>query len=71
MKRALAVVAASVCVLALSGCPGPKSERWEEQLETWPEDRPTGGTSIEFRTYVEAEEAFEAAMAAEHATAEH
>lgn len=71
MKRALSAVAAFAFALALSGCPGPKSERWEQQLETWPEERPTGATSIELRTYHEAEESFEAMMAAEHATAEH
>ena len=71
MKRALAVVAASAFSLALSGCPGPTSERWEQQIESWPEDRPTGGTPTEFRTYHEAEDSFEETMAAENALAEH
>ena len=71
MKRALAAVAASACLLVLSGCPGPKSERWQEQIASWPEDRPTGGTPTEFRTYLEAEEGFERVMAEEHAAAEH
>lgn len=71
MKRAVAAVATSAVLLALSGCPGPRSERWEEQIESWPEDRPTGGTPTEFLEYVEAEESFEETMAAESAGAEH
>lgn len=71
MKRALAALGIVSLALAASGCPNPMSERWEEQVEAWPEDEPMGGTSTEFREYVEAEESFEATMAAENALAEH
>lgn len=62
--RTLACAALACGLLAATGCT-PRSERWERELEKWPEDRPMGGTPSEHREYNEAKEAFEAMMAAE------
>lgn len=63
------ILVAGLLALAASAC-SARSERWEAQIEAWPEDLPTGGTPTEYREYHEGEEAFEAMMEAENALAE-
>jgi len=72
MHRLTTLLLAASLAGALSvGCTPPRSERWEAQLERWPEERPTGATSTELREYNEARDSYEEAVLSEHEPTEH
>lgn len=71
MRRALGLIIVTfVAFGGLAGC-SRTSDRWEQQIAAWPEDRPTGGTPTEFREYHEARDNFAEMMAEENEMAEH
>lgn len=70
MNRAVAIAAALLSLALLAACT-PRSERWEKQLESWPEEEEMGGSSFEYREYAEGHDSFEEMMAEENAVAEH